>query len=751
MAERRRAPRPSSSPTPKARALHLPDLRTRAAGLRAAVARPLPRRRAAAGRLGRAGAARAPLYARAGGARCSSDFDVLLAPATPCAAHADRHRVARARRPAPAAAAQHGPADPADLVHRPAGVRRAGVARRHASAADRRAGHRRALARGPGAARGRRARGRRRRAARPSPHWPTTDEPLPRSTCPTCCAEVDAPSSRATKTRWSTTTSTCSTSCSGQPAHRALRRDREPLRLRRDPRLPRRRGRRRAWRASCCAPSSPPTAATSPPPTTEFRRDGSAADRPPEPDLGAHRPGLARGRRAREPARTTGVTSRCWRWPPRDDAGDVRTWPSMSYAPAEGGDCTTSSWCRATDSPRPSSAPRLGSQPHAGARGAVPAAQRGLPRASNRSSAGSCGRSTSPSSSSSTTCVCMLELASVARLCTRTDTVPRTRRAEGDLAGAGGRAHGRSARGAALATSSSTPRLRRTASCTPADPSSALLMIRPLRLRRHPAVEAARQSSRLPQVPGRARCRRHARRLQRRLRRRAEADRPSASSTSARATTTATTRRTPQARGRAQEDARRQGGRGGERARDRRRAEDDGEHDRPRRRDAAVPDLVRLLRPAHPDDGAEVPGRPLPALRRPVDRGQAPEERRQLLRLHRRGQYLNGIVAGHTSKSKKLGFVAAKPIPQVLRNINAFTLGARSVNPTITTQVIFTGDWSMPVKEAEATNSLVDQGVDVAHHATSTARRWWSRPRRGAARWSAATTPTRRRWRPRPT
>ncbi|MEY8877309.1 MAG: BMP family ABC transporter substrate-binding protein [Leptothrix sp. (in: b-proteobacteria)] len=76
-------------------------------------------------------------------------------------------------------------------------------------------------------------------------------------------------------------------------------------------------------------------------------------------------------------------------------------------------------------------------------------------------------------------------------------------------------------------------------------------------------------------------------------------------------------------------------------------------------------------------------------------------------------QYLNGVIAGHMSKSKKIGFIAAKPIPQVLRNINAFTLGARSVDPTITTQVIFTGDWSMPVKEAEATNSLADQGVDV--------------------------------------
>ena len=76
-------------------------------------------------------------------------------------------------------------------------------------------------------------------------------------------------------------------------------------------------------------------------------------------------------------------------------------------------------------------------------------------------------------------------------------------------------------------------------------------------------------------------------------------------------------------------------------------------------------------------------------------------------------QYLNGVIAGHMSKSKKLGFVAAKPIPQVLRNINAFTMGARSVDPSITTTVIFTGDWSMAVKEAEATNSLADQGCDV--------------------------------------
>ncbi len=76
-------------------------------------------------------------------------------------------------------------------------------------------------------------------------------------------------------------------------------------------------------------------------------------------------------------------------------------------------------------------------------------------------------------------------------------------------------------------------------------------------------------------------------------------------------------------------------------------------------------------------------------------------------------QFLAGVVAGFTSKSKKLGFIAAKPIGQVLRNINAFTLGARLVDPSITTRVIFTGEWSMPVKEAEASTSLIDQGVDV--------------------------------------
>jgi simple sugar transport system substrate-binding protein len=77
------------------------------------------------------------------------------------------------------------------------------------------------------------------------------------------------------------------------------------------------------------------------------------------------------------------------------------------------------------------------------------------------------------------------------------------------------------------------------------------------------------------------------------------------------------------------------------------------------------------------------------------------------------GQYINGVTAAQMTKTKKLGFVAAKPIPQVLINVNSFLLGARSVDPSITVQVIFTGEWSMPVKEAEATNSLAGQGCDV--------------------------------------
>jgi basic membrane protein A and related proteins len=75
--------------------------------------------------------------------------------------------------------------------------------------------------------------------------------------------------------------------------------------------------------------------------------------------------------------------------------------------------------------------------------------------------------------------------------------------------------------------------------------------------------------------------------------------------------------------------------------------------------------------------------------------------------------YIAGTVAAHTSKTGKLGFVMAKPIPRIVRTLNSWMLGAKSINPDATTQLIITGAWTDPVKEAEAVNSMVDQGVDV--------------------------------------
>lgn len=75
--------------------------------------------------------------------------------------------------------------------------------------------------------------------------------------------------------------------------------------------------------------------------------------------------------------------------------------------------------------------------------------------------------------------------------------------------------------------------------------------------------------------------------------------------------------------------------------------------------------------------------------------------------------YLAGMAAGAVSKSGKLGFIAAFPIPQVVRSINAFTLGAQAMNAKATTTVVWTGGWLQPAKEAEAANSLIDAGADV--------------------------------------
>src|SRR6266849_6216536 len=76
-------------------------------------------------------------------------------------------------------------------------------------------------------------------------------------------------------------------------------------------------------------------------------------------------------------------------------------------------------------------------------------------------------------------------------------------------------------------------------------------------------------------------------------------------------------------------------------------------------------------------------------------------------------EYLLGQVAGKSTKSNKLGWVIGFPIPNILTSINAFQLGAKSVNPNATTQVIVDNDWVNPAKEAEAVNALADSGVDV--------------------------------------
>jgi simple sugar transport system substrate-binding protein len=75
--------------------------------------------------------------------------------------------------------------------------------------------------------------------------------------------------------------------------------------------------------------------------------------------------------------------------------------------------------------------------------------------------------------------------------------------------------------------------------------------------------------------------------------------------------------------------------------------------------------------------------------------------------------HANGVAAGLSTKTNKIGFIAAKPIALVLRNINSFALGVRKVNPAAEIRVIITGDWALPVREAEATNVLIDAGCDV--------------------------------------
>ncbi|GAK53923.1 hypothetical protein U14_05198 [Candidatus Moduliflexus flocculans] len=85
-------------------------------------------------------------------------------------------------------------------------------------------------------------------------------------------------------------------------------------------------------------------------------------------------------------------------------------------------------------------------------------------------------------------------------------------------------------------------------------------------------------------------------------------------------------------------------------------------------------------------------------------------------------RYLSGMVAGKMTKSNVLGYVAAHPIPEVIRGINSFAKGAREVNPNVVVKVVWTGSWYDPAKEKEAAVSLINAGADViAQHQDSPA------------------------------
>jgi basic membrane protein A len=77
------------------------------------------------------------------------------------------------------------------------------------------------------------------------------------------------------------------------------------------------------------------------------------------------------------------------------------------------------------------------------------------------------------------------------------------------------------------------------------------------------------------------------------------------------------------------------------------------------------------------------------------------------------GAYMAGVIAGAMTKTNTLGVVGSIPIPEVIRNINSFTMGAQSVNPNVKTKVVWVNEWFNPPKETEAAQSLLNGGADV--------------------------------------
>jgi basic membrane protein A and related proteins len=80
---------------------------------------------------------------------------------------------------------------------------------------------------------------------------------------------------------------------------------------------------------------------------------------------------------------------------------------------------------------------------------------------------------------------------------------------------------------------------------------------------------------------------------------------------------------------------------------------------------------------------------------------------------HWEPSYLLGIIAGRMTKSNRLGYVGSFPIPEVIRDVNSFTLGAQSVNPDVKVNMVFINTWNDPPKEKQAAKGLIDAGADV--------------------------------------
>ena len=96
--------------------------------------------------------------------------------------------------------------------------------------------------------------------------------------------------------------------------------------------------------------------------------------------------------------------------------------------------------------------------------------------------------------------------------------------------------------------------------------------------------------------------------------------------------------------------------------------------------------------------------------------------------------YLGGVAAGRMTKSNVLGWVGAFPVPQVVWRMNGFMLGARSVNPGVTMKVVWINTWNDPIREKEAVNALISQGVDVVSGSPNTPVQGVTAEERGA--WS---------------